>query len=125
MFRCSFLILSAARSSALRTVVPLPSPTVVRSLSSRTAWAAALSLAFSTQLISCLSILLSLFVRVVPWLSGLLLGWSRFFLLPCFSPFLWGAFLLERCFPLSVLLVRSWLGRVLVRRVLSRLRLVG
>src|SRR2546425_7068920 len=51
MLRCSFLILSAARSSALRTVVPLPSPTVVRSLSSRTACAAALSLAFSTQLI--------------------------------------------------------------------------
>src|SRR5713226_4035942 len=51
MLRCSFLILSAARSSALRTVVPLPSPTVVRSLSSRTACAAALSRAFSTQLI--------------------------------------------------------------------------
>src|SRR5213080_1912470 len=51
MLRCSFLILSAARSRALRTVVPLPRPTVVRSLSSRTACAAALSLAFSTQLI--------------------------------------------------------------------------
>src|SRR2546425_8090929 len=51
MLRCSFLILSAAKSSALRTVVPLPSPTVVRSLSSRTACAAALSLAFSIQLI--------------------------------------------------------------------------
>src|SRR5712691_7061891 len=51
MLRCSFLILSAARSSALRTVLPLPSPTVVRSFSSRTACAAALSLAFSTQLI--------------------------------------------------------------------------
>src|SRR5712692_10024970 len=51
MLRCSFLILSAARSSALRTVVPLPSPTLVRSLSSRTAWAAALSLALSIQLI--------------------------------------------------------------------------
>src|SRR5437879_9461417 len=51
MLRCSFLILSADRSSALRTVVPLPSPTVVRSLNSRTACAAALSLAFSTQLI--------------------------------------------------------------------------
>src|SRR5436309_8673849 len=51
MLRCSFLILSAAKSSALRTVVPLPSPTVVPFLSSRTACAAALSLAFSTQLI--------------------------------------------------------------------------
>src|SRR2546425_8329146 len=51
MLRCSFFILSAARSRALRTVVPLPSPTVVPFLSSRTAWAAALSLAFSTQLI--------------------------------------------------------------------------
>src|SRR5216683_2240870 len=51
MLRCSFLILSAARSRALSTVVPLPSPTVVRSLSSRTACAAALSRAFSTQLI--------------------------------------------------------------------------
>src|SRR6059036_1190660 len=51
MLRCSFLILSAARSRALRTVVPLPRPTVVRSLSSRMACAAALSLAFSTQLI--------------------------------------------------------------------------
>src|SRR2546427_2439311 len=51
MLRCSFLILSAARSRALRTVVPLPSPTVVPFLSSRTACAAALSLAFSTQLI--------------------------------------------------------------------------
>src|SRR5438445_3194478 len=51
MLRCSFLILSAARSRALRTVVPLPRPTVVRSLCSRTACAAALSLAFSTQLI--------------------------------------------------------------------------
>src|SRR5260370_40578571 len=61
MLRCSFLILSAARSSALRTVVPLPSPTVVRSLSSRTACAAALSLAFSTQLMSCLSFCLYLF----------------------------------------------------------------
>src|SRR5213596_308715 len=56
MLRCSFLILSAARSRALRTVVPLPSPTVVPFLSSRTACAAALSLAFSTQLIVfCLS----------------------------------------------------------------------
>src|SRR5438309_733805 len=62
MLRCSFLILSAARSSALRTVVPLPRPTVVRSLSSRTACAAALSLAFSTQLIpSPLSFCLYLF----------------------------------------------------------------
>src|SRR5207245_9105157 len=51
MVRCSFFILSAARSRALRTVVPLPSPTVVPFLSSRTACAAALSLAFSTQLI--------------------------------------------------------------------------
>src|SRR5712664_362816 len=51
MLRCSFLILSAAKSRALRTVVPLPSPTLVRSLNSRTAWAAALSLAFSIQLI--------------------------------------------------------------------------
>src|SRR3989442_2677354 len=51
MLRCSFFILSAARSRALRTVVPLPSPTVVPFLSSRTACAAALSLAFSTQLI--------------------------------------------------------------------------
>src|SRR2546422_1296180 len=52
MLRCSFLILSAARSRALRTVVPLPSPTAVPFLSSRTACAAALSLAFSTQLIA-------------------------------------------------------------------------
>src|SRR5437899_11873163 len=51
MLRCSFFILSAARSRALRTVVPLPSPTVVPFLSSRTACAAALSLAFSIQLI--------------------------------------------------------------------------
>src|SRR2546426_11855494 len=62
MLRCSFLILSAARSRALRTVVPLPSPTVVPFLSSRTACAAALSLAFSTQLIVfCLSFCLYLF----------------------------------------------------------------
>src|SRR3989441_12390313 len=51
MLRCSFFILSAARSRALRTVVPLPSPTVVPFFSSRTACAAALSLAFSIQLI--------------------------------------------------------------------------
>src|SRR5438552_18778049 len=51
MLRCSFLILSSAKSRALRTVVPLPSPTVVPFLSSRTSCAAALSLAFSTQLI--------------------------------------------------------------------------
>src|SRR5712692_9313640 len=61
MLRCSFLILSAARSRAFRTVVPLPSPTVVPFLSSRTAWAAALSLAFSIQLIRCLSFGLDLF----------------------------------------------------------------
>src|SRR2546422_10784053 len=62
MLRCSFLILSAARSRALRTVVPLPSPTVVPFLSSRTACAAALSLAFSTQLIVfCLSFCFYLF----------------------------------------------------------------
>src|SRR5207249_3085833 len=62
MLRCSFLILSAARSRALRTVEPLPSPTVVLSLSSRTACAAALSLAFSTQLILlCLSFRFYLF----------------------------------------------------------------
>src|SRR5438094_6012735 len=62
MLRCSFLILSAARSRALRTVEPLPSPTVVLSLSSRTACAAALSLAFSIQLILlCLSFCFYLF----------------------------------------------------------------
>src|SRR2546428_9262988 len=65
MLRCSFLILSAARSRALRTVVPLPSPTVVPFLSSRTACAAALSLAFSTQLIVfCLSFCFYLFESV-------------------------------------------------------------
>src|SRR5713226_2171611 len=64
MLRCSFLILSAARSRALRTVVPLPSPTVVPFLSSRTACAAALSLAFSTQLIVSLSFRLDLFEPV-------------------------------------------------------------
>src|SRR5216683_8262199 len=62
MLRCSFLILSAAKSRALRTVVPLPSPTVVPFLSSRTACAAALSLAFSIQLILfCLSFRFYLF----------------------------------------------------------------
>src|SRR5438309_1934881 len=62
MLRCSFLILSAARSRALRTVVPLPSPTVVPFLSSLTACAAALSLAFSIQLILfCLSFCFYLF----------------------------------------------------------------
>src|SRR5712691_10338914 len=89
MLRCSFFILSAARSRALRTVVPLPSPTVVPFLSSRTACAAALSLAFSIQLILVrlpfcfylfeafqgfedffadgLDLLLSLVPRLLPW----------------------------------------------------------
>src|SRR5437879_60219 len=89
MLRCSFFILSAARSRALRTVVPLPSPTVVPFLSSRTACAAALSLAFSIQLIlvrlpfclylfesfhgfedffsDALDLLLSLVPRLLPW----------------------------------------------------------
>src|SRR5438132_8208574 len=99
MLRCSFFILSAARSRALRTVVPLPSPTAVPFLSSRTACAAALSLAFSIQLILVrlpfclylfeafhgfedffadgLDLLLSLVPRLLPWRFFF---WRRVFL---------------------------------------------
>ena len=61
ILRFSFLTRSAASSSALRMVLPLPSPIVVLSLISLTAWAAALIRALSVQD----SLLLSLLFRSV------------------------------------------------------------
>src|SRR3989442_12844142 len=49
IFRFSFLIRSAASSRARRIVLPLPSPMVVLSLISLTAWAAALIRALSVH----------------------------------------------------------------------------
>src|SRR2546425_5531921 len=49
IFRFSFLIRSAASSRARRIVLPLPSPMIVLSLISLTAWAAALIRALSVH----------------------------------------------------------------------------
>ncbi len=66
ILRFSFLIRSAASSRARRMVLPLPSPIVVLSLISLTAWAEALIRALSVQDRLLLS-LLSRSVRGVPW----------------------------------------------------------
>jgi len=66
ILRFSFLTRSEASSRARRIVFPLPSPIVVLSLISLTAWAAALMRALSVQDRVLLSLLFRS-VRGVPW----------------------------------------------------------